>query len=111
MSVFFWFHLVIMLHGAFSLNEKRETVRNDMSAIVNGETIVMQGIGAPGEEGISRRTEKESTTRSAEQRPAHHHAPFVLLPRIIEVVGIVLPRADLRGRAHKRLAFLVDGVP
>ena len=98
-------------HVAFSLNEKRETVRIDVSAIANRETIVMQWIGL-----------REKKASRADREEIYHalcgakvnigcHALAALLPRIIEVVGVVLPRAALRGRTDKRFAFLVDGVP
>ena len=82
-----------------------------MNAIANRETIVMQWIGAPGKGGISRRVEAQSIMPYGAKVNIGCHALAALLPRIIEVVGVVLPQAALRGRTDKRLAFLVHGIP
>ncbi len=96
---------------AFSLNEKHETVRSGMNAIVNRETIVMQRIGL--REKKESRADREEIYRAlcGAKINIGCHALAALLPRIIEIVGVVLPRAALRRRADKRFAFLVDGVP
>ena len=82
-----------------------------MNTIANRETLVMQQAEARGKK-ESRAGQRRNLPRALWRKGQHRcYALAALLPRIIEIVGVVLPRAALQGRTDKRLAFLVDGVP